>query len=116
MAIPESHPLIQHYIDLDVEFIARVIGVQGLDVADGLGEAHGEVEEEGGLLGGRGGAGEVGDVGGGGAGPVDDDEEGEDEAAEGVEVPGGGVETDCIGGVSQSWWGGKGGGGGVTGR
>lgn len=94
MAIAEGHALIQHDVDLDVELVAGVVGVQGLDVADGLGEAHGEVEEEGGLLGGRGGAGEVADVRGGGAGPVGHDEEGEEQAAEGVEVPGGGVETD----------------------
>ena len=61
---------------------------------DGFGEAHGEVEQDVALVGGGGGAGEVADVGGGGAGPVRDDVEGEEEAAEGVEVPDLGVVAD----------------------
>ena len=62
---------------------------------DGFGEAHGEVEQDVALVGGGGGAGEVADVGGRGAGPVCDDVEGEEEAAEGVEVPDLGVVADC---------------------
>ena len=96
MAIPETDGLIEDDIDLDIEFIAGMVGLQALDVLDGFGEAHGEVEQDVALVGGGGGAGEVADVGHRGAGPVGDDVEGEEEAAEGVEVPDVGVVADCL--------------------
>ena len=64
-----------------------MVGLAALDALDGLGEAHGQVEEDVAVVrvGGR--ASEVFNVRGGGAGPVCDDVEGEEEAAEGVEPP-----------------------------
>lgn len=87
MAIPQTHVLIQHDIDLHVEFIARVIRLDTLYGLDGLGEAHGEVKEDVAIGGGRGSAGEMADMCCGGQGPIEDDVEGEDEATEGVEPP-----------------------------
>lgn len=94
VAVPEGHALVEDDVDFDVELVARVVGLAALDGFDGFGEAHGEVEEDVAVFVGGGGAGEVFDVGAGGAGPVDDDVEGEEEAAEGVEPPEGGVVAD----------------------
>ena len=94
VAVAQTHVLIQHDVDLDVELVARVVGLQTLDGLDGLGEAHGEVEEHVTLVGGGGGAGEVADVLGRGRGPVQDDEEREQQAPQGVEPPHARVEAD----------------------
>ena len=75
MTIPQTRILIENDIDLDVQLVASVVGLYILDLGDGLGEAHGEVEEDVALVGGGGGAGEVADVRGAGAGPVGDDEQ-----------------------------------------
>ena len=74
-----------------------MIGLEPLDLFDGFGEAHGEVEEDVAFVGGGGAAGEVSYVRGGGEGPVEDYVEGEEEAAEGVEVPDLGVVADLGG-------------------
>ena len=41
MTVPETHALVEHDIDLDVKFIARVICLKTLDALDGVREAHG---------------------------------------------------------------------------
>lgn len=81
VTVPQSRVFIQHDIDLDIQLVAGVVRLQTLDGADGLGEAHGEVEEHVALIGGGGGAGEVADVFGRRGGPVEDDVEGEEETA-----------------------------------
>lgn len=97
VTVPQTGILIEHDIDLDVQLVPGMVRLQVLDLSDGLGEAHGEVEEDVALVGGGGRAGEVADVGGAGAGPVGDDEEGEQQAAEGVEPPDLCVVADCEG-------------------
>lgn len=97
MTIPQIRTLVKDDVHFDIQLVACVVGLQGLDLSDGFGEAHGEVEEHVAFVGGGGGAGEVADVGGTGAGPVDNYEEGEEEASEGVEPPELGVVADCCG-------------------
>jgi len=87
MAIPQTHPLIEHNIHLHVQLVARMIRLQALDLLDRVRKAHGQVQQDVAVRGRGGGAGEVADMGGGGAGPVDDDVEAEEQAAEGVEPP-----------------------------
>ena len=87
VAIPQRHPLIQDDVDLHIQLVAGVVGLAALDGVDALGEPHRQVEQDVAVVGGGGGAGEVPDVGGGGAGPVEDDVEGEGEAAGGIEPP-----------------------------
>jgi hypothetical protein len=97
VAVPQTRALVEHDVDLDVELVSRVVRLQALYLLDGLGEAHGEVEEDVALVGRGGGAGEVADVLVGGHGPGYDDVEGEEDAAEGVEPPDFGVVADCVG-------------------
>jgi hypothetical protein len=75
MTVAQTCILVEYDVDLDVQLVAGVVGLQVFDLGDGLGEAHGEVEEDVALVGRRGGAGEVADMRGAGAGPVGDDEE-----------------------------------------
>lgn len=62
VAVSQTHVLVQHDVDLDVQLIARVIRLQALDVADRLRKAHGEVEQDVALVRGRGRATQVADV------------------------------------------------------
>ena len=88
MRVPETHLLVvEDDVDFHVESVTGVVGLEALDGFDGFRESHGEVKEDVAFVGGGGGAGEVADMGGGGEGPLEDDVEGEDEAAEGVEGP-----------------------------
>jgi hypothetical protein len=45
VTIPQSRVLINNNIDFDIEFIAGVIGLDTLDLLDGLRKAHRHVEE-----------------------------------------------------------------------
>lgn len=45
MRIPQAGVLIQDDVDFNIEFVARVIGLQSLDLLDRLCEAHGEIQE-----------------------------------------------------------------------
>lgn len=67
----------QDNVDFDEQLIAGVVGTQILDLADGCGESHGEVQEEVSLVGLGGESGQVADVVGGGLGPGDDDHHGQ---------------------------------------
>lgn len=89
MAVPQTHPLIEHDVHLHIQLVARMIRLQALNLLDRVRKAHGQVQQDVAVRGRGGGAGEVTDVGGGGAGPVDDDVEAEEQAAEGVEPPDG---------------------------
>jgi hypothetical protein len=101
MAVPQIGVLVEHDVDLDVQLVAGVVGLQVLDLGDGLGEAHGEVEEDVALVGRGGGARQVADVRRAGARPIGDDEEREQQAAEGVEPPDLRVVADWTGAVSE---------------
>ena len=46
VAVAEMHAAVEDDVDLDVELVAGVVGLQALDLFDRLGEAHGEVEED----------------------------------------------------------------------
>lgn len=72
-----------------------MVRLQALDLLDGLGEAHGQVEQNVALVGRGGEARQVLDVLGRRLGPVEDDDHGEEQAAEGVEPPDPRVEADC---------------------
>lgn len=87
----------QDNIDLDKQLVARVVGAQVLDLANGGGEPHGEVEEQVTfvLVGGE--AGEVADMVRRRLAPGGDDNEGEEETAGCVEPPDSAVEADCCG-------------------
>lgn len=75
VGISQADVLVDDDVDLDVELVARVVRLEALDLLDGFGEAHGQVQQDVALVGGGGGAGEVADVREGGAGPVYDDVE-----------------------------------------
>ena len=94
VAVAQAHALVEHDVDLDVELVANVVGLQALDGADGLGEAHGQVEEDVALVGASDEAGQVPYVLARRTAPVEDDVEGEQEPAEGVEPPDLGVVAD----------------------
>jgi hypothetical protein len=84
MRIPQTRPLIQHNVHLQVQLVARMVRLEALDVLDGLRKSHGQVQQHVTLVSGGGCAGEVADVGGCCAGPGGDYVEGEEDAAEGV--------------------------------
>lgn len=46
VTISQVHVLVQHNVDLHVELVAGVIGLQSLDLSDGSGEAHGEIQQD----------------------------------------------------------------------
>lgn len=87
VAVSETGVLVEHDVHFDVEFVAGVVGLQALDPLDGLGEAHGEVEEHVALIGRGGCSCQVANVPGRRTGPVDDYVDGEEETAEGVQPP-----------------------------
>ena len=87
VAVAEGHVLVEDDVDLDVELVAGVIGLQALDFLDGAGEAHGQVQQDVAVGGGRRGARELADVRRRRARPVDHDVQREQQAAEGVEEP-----------------------------
>lgn len=87
MTVAQGSSFIEHDIHFDNELVARVVGLQALNLADGAREAHGEIQQDVAVGGRGGGAREVADVRGRGAGPVDDYVEREEEAAQGVEPP-----------------------------
>lgn len=62
MTIAQTSAFVKHNVDFNVQLVAAVVRLQALDSFDGLGEAHGEVEQNVALVGGGGGAGEVADV------------------------------------------------------
>jgi hypothetical protein len=45
VAVAQRGAGVEDDIDLDVELVAGVVGLQALDLADGLGEAHGQVQQ-----------------------------------------------------------------------
>lgn len=104
MTIPQTSAFIQDHIHFHIQAITDVVCLQTLDLLDGFGEAHGEVEENVALVGGGGAATEVADVPCGGSGPSDYDVEGEEETTEGVEPPYFEVESDCESDFSVSIW------------
>jgi hypothetical protein len=96
MTIPQARVFIQHDVNLDIQLVTCVVCLKALDLLDGFRKAHGEVQEHVALICSGGCACQITDVTGGSAGPVKYDEEGEEKAAEGVEPPEFGVETDCL--------------------
>lgn len=84
----------QDNIHFDKELVAGVVCAQILNLADGCSEAHSQVEQEVALVRLRGEASQVADVVGRRLAPVDDDDEGQEEAAEGIQPPDAGVEAD----------------------
>lgn len=93
MAVFERRDSREHNVHLDEKLIARVIGTQVLNLADGGGKAHGEVEQQVSLIGLGRESGQVADVLGGGAAPDEDHDEGEEETAGSVEPPNPAVEA-----------------------
>jgi hypothetical protein len=73
MGIPQTRPFVKDNIDFDIQFVADVVGLQALNMLDGLCEAHGQVQEDISLVRGSGLAGEVADMLVCGVGPVEDD-------------------------------------------
>ena len=71
-----------------------MVGAQVLDLADGSGEAHGEIEKKVSLVGLGGESGQVADVVSGRLGPGDYDDHGEQKTACCVEPPDAAVESD----------------------
>lgn len=96
MGILQRHARVQHNVHLDEQLVACVVGAQVLDASYGGGETHCQVQQQVALVRLCGEAGQVADVVGGGLGPLEDDEEGEEEAARGVEPPNVAIETNCV--------------------
>lgn len=92
--IAEAHVLIEHDVDLDVQLVACVVRLQSLDVPDRLGEAHGQVEQDVALVGGRRSAAQVPDVFRTGFAPVEYDVQRQEKAAQGVQPPDASVVAD----------------------
>ena len=44
MSISQAGAFIHHYVDLDVEFVTRMIRLQALNLLNSFGEAHGQVQ------------------------------------------------------------------------
>ena len=53
VSIPQCHTFVENNVDLDVEFIARVISLQTLDLLDRLCKPHGQVQQDISLVSGR---------------------------------------------------------------
>lgn len=85
--VSQAEFIIQDDIDLDVELVARMICMHARDLSDTPRKAHSDVEEHVALVGGRGGSRKVLDVPFGYAHPRDHDVDGQEETAEGVQVP-----------------------------
>lgn len=83
----------EHNVHLDEKFIARVIGTQVLNLADGGGKAHGEVEQQVSLIGLGGESSQIADMLGGGAAPDKNHNEGEEETAGSVKPPNSAIEA-----------------------
>lgn len=94
VAVAQARVLGEHNVDLDVEFVASVVGLEALDLFDRLREAHRHVQQHVPLICRSGGAAQIAHVRRGGGAPVVDDVEGEEEAAQGVCPPDAGVEAD----------------------
>ena len=62
MAVAETCAFVEDDVDFDVELVAAVVSLLALDGLDGLGEAHGEVEQDVALVCRGGCAGQVADV------------------------------------------------------
>lgn len=87
VGVAQGDGLVEDDVDLDVELVARVVGLQALDAADRAREAHGQVQQDVAVGGRGGGAGEVPDVRRRGAGPVHDHVQREQQPAQGVQPP-----------------------------
>lgn len=94
MTILEGRGGREDNVDLDDELVTGVVGPQVLNLANGSGEAHGQVEKQITFVGlGREPC-EVADVMGRGLTPVEDDDQGEEETTDGVEPPDFAIEPD----------------------
>lgn len=115
MAVFQRSAGVQNNIHLDNQLVARVVGLQALDLPDGLGESHGQVKHcelsadctdasymqhlgakrtNISLVGSGRKAGEMPDMFKGGLGPVEDDDQGEDQTTEGIKPPYSGIVSD----------------------
>lgn len=83
----------EHNVHLHKKLVARVIGTQVLNLADGGGKAHGEVEQQVSLVGLGREPGQVADMLGGGAAPDNNHNEGEEETAGSVKPPNSAIEA-----------------------
>ncbi len=121
VAVFERGAGVKYDVHLDDQLVPAVVGLQPLDLLDGLGKPHGQVEHCGELKRGcgmdsMGGArvatsrltdvslvrccgktGEMSDVLKRGLGPVENDDEGEQQTTEGIKPPDLGVVADCAG-------------------
>lgn len=77
----------EHNVHFHKKFVARVIGTQVLNLTDGGGKAHGEIEQQVSLIGLGRESGQVADMLGGSAAPDKNHKEGEEETAGSVKPP-----------------------------
>lgn len=76
MTVLERHLGGKHNVSFDKKFVASVVGAQVLDLTDGGGEAHGQVQKQIPLIWLRREAGKVAHMMGGSLTPVEDDDKG----------------------------------------
>ena len=95
VGIAQSHVAIEDDVDLDVELVAGVVRLQALDLADGLGEAHRQVQQHVALVGRRRRPRQVPDVRRHRLQPVVDHVQRQQDAAQRVQPPDARVVADC---------------------
>ena len=87
MRIAKTRFFVENDIHLHIERITSVIRLKALDLFDGVGEAHGQVEQDAMFVRAGRHAHQILDVQGRGSGPVDDDEKGEQYSTKRIEPP-----------------------------
>lgn len=94
MGITETGPLVHNYVNLDIQLIACVVGLDILDLLDHTGEAHRHVQQNAVVGGGGGCTCEAPDILTCRLAPIPHDVDGEEETTQGIKEPETGERTD----------------------
>ena len=87
MTVPQGRVLIEHDVNLHVELVPGMVGLETLDLLDGLCKSHGEVQQHVSLVGRCSCPGKVFDMPRRGPRPVENDKKREQQTAKGIEPP-----------------------------
>lgn len=87
MAVSQTRVLIKHNVYLDIEFVSRMVRLQTLNLFDGLGETHCEVEKHIPFISSGRRASEISNVTGGGSRPIENDEERKEQTSKCIKPP-----------------------------
>lgn len=87
VAVLEGDAVVEDDVNFDIELVAGMVGLQALDLADGVGEAHGEIEQDVALIRRGAEARQVLDVLQRRLGPVEHDDEGQEQTTQSIHPP-----------------------------